>query len=97
MVLVLAGLGSSEAAFADTEFASQGDDRSAAVIAELMQMSPQGRLVVNEQDGRWRAVLEAQVDWQANRVYQDRKRWLDELSDRLITSVDAVQVEWHNA
>jgi len=64
--------------------------RARQVLAELMQASQKGRVVVNRYDGHWIAWLDAPPDEAGN---EERRELLETLADRCFWRGDGVLVE----
>lgn len=67
--------------------------RERQVLAELMQAADAGRVVVNHTPRRWRAWLDAVVDWEADVAARDRRACLEDLADRALFRPRGVIVE----
>ncbi|MDA3962923.1 MAG: response regulator [Planctomycetota bacterium] len=63
------------------------------VLAELMQAAEVARVVVNHGPQRWRAWLDAAVNWDASAEQRDRRQFIDDLADRALFRPEGVIVE----
>jgi DNA-binding response OmpR family regulator len=80
----------------DNFTAEGGDLRQRRVLAELMQCSDEGRLVLNRSAAWWRAWVPVSADWDAPER-ADRRRILEELVDRIALRADGILVECRDA
>jgi DNA-binding response OmpR family regulator len=78
------------AAFEGRPEAAACDVRERQVMAELMQCSEAGRLVINRCQGRWRAWLEADL---AERDLEDCQQLIDRIADHSCWRSNGVVVE----
>jgi DNA-binding response OmpR family regulator len=78
---------------AERRFAEVRDTQPARrqILAELMQCTPAGRVVINHGDGWWTAWLEAAVDWREAQA--ERRQAIEDLSERCVWRPDGALVE----